>query len=222
MKKALILGLGLALALLLSGCGMVLSMIGGGGGESFIHGENVTLSGKLLNWPGGTGTIYNVHSEPQELGQTNPMTGPVQDDGSFTLTLTYPPSWNALDTLDDCGGAIKISDPTVQVTEFMAQVKDQNGTPIGSAEERNTNTPGPEKGAKLMMYIFAEGDVSYRGTCTQGDATVTADVSLKQGWNAVILEITDVTTSDGFLVASKIKQYVATSESGFNWYFDAW
>ncbi len=221
MRKVWLAGLGLGLALFLSGCGMVLSMFGGGG-NSFISGEKVVLTGTLINWPGGTGTIYNVHSEPVEIGQTNPMTGAVQDDGSFTLTLTYPPSWNALDTLDDCGGSIQISDPTVQVTELMAQVKDQNGTPIGSAEERNTASTGPAVGNKWIMYLFAEGDVSYHGTCTQGDATTTADVSLRQGWNAVVVEITDVKTSNGFLVASGIKEYVATSESGFHWYFDAW
>jgi len=221
MRKVWLAGLGLSLALFLSGCGMVLSMLGGGG-NSFVSGEKVVLTGTLINWPGGTGTIYNVHSEPFETGKTNPMTGPIKNDGSFTLTLTYPPSWNYLDTLDDCGGAVQISDPSVRVTELMAQVKNQNGTPVGSAEERNTSTLGPQKGEKLIMYVFAEGDVSYHGTCTQGDTTTTADVSLKQGWNAVVLEITDVKTSNGFQVASGIKEYMATSENGFDWYYDAW
>jgi len=221
MRKVLILGLGLALGLFLAGCGSLLSVIGGGGGESFVHGNNPTISGKLINWPGGTGTIYNVHSEPQEIGQTNPMTGHVQEDGSFTITLTYPPSWNGLDTLDDCGGAVQISDPNVQVTEFMAQVKDANGRIVGGAEERNTASTDPAVGNKWIMYIFAEGDVSIHGTCTQG-AKTEVNVDLKAGWNAVVYEITDVTTSDGLKTASALKIYIATSDSGFNWYFYSW
>ena len=221
MRAALFLAAGFALALFLSGCEQLLSGFGGTGGGSFVSGTSVTLSGQLLDWPGGTGTLYNVHSEPAEIGQTNPMTGPIQNDGSFTLTLTYPPSWNPYDYPDDCNGAVQVSDTSVGMTTLNLQVKDAQGNIVGSAQERNTPSADPAVGNKWIAYVFVEGDLSIHGTCNLGTKSE-VHLDLKTGWNAVVIEITAVSTSGGVTTASAIKEYPATSEDGFHWYYDAW
>ena len=208
------------LCIFVLGFGSALAQETGGGSAA-----PVVLSGTLQGWDQGEATIAVESSNEDGTFRGTLAEAPVAEDGSFELELPAEVPAELLEEVDASqvcpGGGVTVSSESVQWTLIFGLSVLQDGTSVGNAVLTSSEgVMGPDQesaseGDQGVIHVYSTEPVSVQGTCTESDGnTQTINADLKEGWNALVFTITDV--SEG---ARTLESEVVDEPSGVNWFF---
>ncbi|MGY2896864.1 hypothetical protein [Deinococcus sp. UYEF24] len=166
----------------------------------------VTLSGKLVNWRGGTGSLIlqDPFSTPTAvLAQTT-----VSSDGNFALTLPSEATMAShvkkldLSATAGCTSTVTSSDPNTGLFStkgFEVQVGGMQRGNAGLGYSPTAFKPS-KKGDLAVRFFYADRPMNLQGVSTCTGTTVAResyDLHLLKGWNAVTFEYLEDVPANG-------------------------
>ncbi|WP_152544999.1 SMP-30/gluconolactonase/LRE family protein [Deinococcus phoenicis] len=134
------------------------------------------FSGKLSGWTYGalTPDLYSLGSESLQ-----PLTGSrVAADGTVSVTLPQPAQTFSL--LGGCtfSGTSSVPDVAIDLAEVV--LLSAQGDVLGSLTQA-------QDGGKLLTRLYSATEARFSGTAQCSSSTLNLDLTLKAGWNAVVL-----------------------------------
>lgn len=163
--------------------------------------SSATLAGKIRNWQGGEAVLSALVYD--ENGERVLATGSVGEEGSFTLVLPEAPSPELLENivpdLRECQG-LNVSVSEARVLLLVDLTASREGEPLGNAFQASTGTFGygpPARGTVIVARLYSDRAFSVTGSCFENftEATLSANLDLRAGWNQVYAEVTEASDS---------------------------
>lgn len=191
MKRSLILS---ALALTLAACSVAPTEYANLGSGP------LPLTGRITNYSPSNGATIAVFYK----GTTSVATGPVDNNGNFSVTVPVPTSADytpagTVATCDNLGGTLISRDVVSTPVDANIALPRLSLTSYGLPRVTLTTDVTASSGS-FTLYAYADRDADVTGTArcalgSGGQATYTVNMHFKQGWNLVSVDVSGASTN---------------------------
>ncbi|AFZ67188.1 hypothetical protein Deipe_1655 [Deinococcus peraridilitoris DSM 19664] len=178
----------------------------------------LTLSGRVVNWPGGpatlelrTSTAVLARGTVSETGDVN-LVLPDASTMSSTLMQVDP------STFGNCTSTLVYSDLQARWRNFKGVGVYRNGTSLGSVGRGYglTRFDQAKPGDYLVRWMYVDRPLNVVGTYSCAGHKETVDLRFKPGWNAYLQEYTtNYSASGGYYEIRTHSGSDATARWGF-------
>lgn len=154
-----------------------------------------TISGTVQNWDEGTATVQPVTTDEEDniTGRLD-TTGTINPNGDFSLTLPATVEGNLLESTTFCEGEFTgtVTPPNWQ--EMFANLfvfQDDEATGFLLLTNSEDVFFEPQVGDMAVFRLYVDRAVSIQGECVDEEGATDFDVTLREGWNLVVFEVTE-------------------------------
>jgi hypothetical protein len=168
------------------------------------------ITGKVQAYTGGEATleahlVIGLLQEGAKVGS-----GSIKADGSFTVTLNDTVSDENLEPLSDPCEGVTMTPSTFKIAGvlFLSVVKD--GKTVGALLQASSATVFRDPSSKFVGRIYVDQDASIKGTC-QDQSNSTFNVNYKKGWNLVLQEVTQTSTTTSTVDSSDLPWFYSST-----------
>ena len=123
--------------------------------------------------------------------------------GKFSMTLSVP----TLNTLGDEPSGVTVSDKNAQIGMGGILLAYKNSDIVGYVIKTDMSSFSgsiSEINGNLALFMYADRNVTIKGTYTSGSESETYDLNLKKGWNEVNLEMSVTSSTATVSISSTI------------------